>query len=111
MTGRAPARGASPGDGPLPSRLADRLSLRSRFALLAAAAAALVVVGVAGASWFLVRVRLNQQFDDQLRASAELAARSTSAQDALGVLRSDTPQRRGPGGPGGRRSDLVVQFV
>ncbi|ATE58151.1 two-component sensor histidine kinase [Actinosynnema pretiosum] len=79
--------------------------------MLAAAAAALVVVGVAGASWFLVRVRLNQQFDDQLRASAELAARSTSAQDALGVLRSDTPQRRGPGGPGGRRSDLVVQFV
>ncbi|QUF07778.1 HAMP domain-containing protein [Actinosynnema pretiosum subsp. pretiosum] len=91
--------------------MVDRLSLRSRFALLAAAAAALVVVGVAGASWFLVRVRLNQQFDDQLRASAELAARSASAQDALSVLRSDTPQRRGPGGPGGRRSDLVVQFV
>ncbi|GAA2659492.1 MULTISPECIES: ATP-binding protein [Actinosynnema] len=90
----------------------DRLSLRSRFALLAAAAAVLVVVGVATASWFLVRVRLNQQFDDQLRASAELAARSTSAQDALTVLRSDSPPRRGPGGgPGGRRSDLVVQFV
>jgi two-component system sensor histidine kinase MprB len=84
-----------------------RLSLRSRFTLLAAGAAAVAVVGVAVASWFVVQAKLKQQFDDQLRSYAELATKSSSAADAFTTLL-----------PADRRtadylrsSELIVQFV
>jgi two-component system sensor histidine kinase MprB len=84
------------------------MSLRSRFTLLAAGAAAVAVVGVAVASWFVVQAKLNQQFDDQLRSYAELAAKSSSASDALATLRpADRPRSEEDRRP----AELVVQFV
>ena len=92
-----------------PGRAWRRLSLRARFTLLAAAAAALAVVGVAIASWVVVQAKLNQQFDDQLRSYAEVAARSTTAADALaGVGPTDRPH---PGPDHDGPAELIIQFV
>ncbi|MFD9741273.1 sensor histidine kinase [Umezawaea sp. NPDC059074] len=85
-----------------------RLSLRSRFTVLAAAAAAVAVVGVAVASWFVVQAKLNQQFDDQLRSYAALAAQSSTAADALATLR---PVDRRTTDDDHHPAELVVQFV
>jgi two-component system sensor histidine kinase MprB len=86
-----------------------RFSLRARFTLLAAAAAALAVVGVAIASWLVVQAKLNRQFDDQLRSYAEVAARSPTAADALAGAR---PTDRPHGGPDhDEAAELIIQFV
>ncbi|MEU5694809.1 HAMP domain-containing sensor histidine kinase [Actinosynnema sp. NPDC020468] len=82
-------------------------SLRSRFTLLAAAAAAVAVVGVAVASWFVVQDKLNRQFDDQLRSYAQLAAGSDSPADALATLRPAELKTSEDVRQGG----LLVQFV
>ncbi|MEO6081665.1 MAG: HAMP domain-containing sensor histidine kinase [Umezawaea sp.] len=84
------------------------MSLRSRFTLLAAGAAAVAVVAVAIASWLVVQAKLTQQFDDQLRSYAELAAKSSSAADALATLR---PADRTTSDDDHRPAELVVQFV
>jgi len=93
-------------------RLADRrwrrMSLRARFTLLAAGAAAVAVIGVAVASWFVVQAKLNQQFDDQLRSYAALAAKSSTASDALATVR---PADRLTSDDGHRSAELIVQFV
>jgi two-component system sensor histidine kinase MprB len=87
-----------------------RLSLRSRFTLLAAGAAAVAVVVVATASWLIVQGKLYQQFDDQLRSYAQLAANSGSPSDALATLRPADRPAPGDDGPD-RPAELVVQFV
>ena len=92
-----------------------RLSLRSRFTLLAAGAAAVAVVGVAVASWFVVQAKLKQQFDDQLRSYAELATKSSSAADALATLQpaDHAPAPPAPLSPADitRPAEIIVQFV
>jgi two-component system sensor histidine kinase MprB len=51
-----------------------RLSLRSRLALIAAAAVALAVVAVAGLAWVVVRAEVYRQLDDQLTDDALVIA-------------------------------------
>jgi len=87
-----------------------QLSLRSRFTLLAAGAAAVAVVVVATASWLIVQAKLYQQFDDQLRSYAQLADKSSSASEALATLRPADRADPGDDGPD-RPAELVVQFV
>jgi two-component system, OmpR family, sensor histidine kinase MprB len=57
----------------------DRFSLRSRIAILAALVAALVVVLVSTAAFFVVRSRLLQSLDDNLLQRATAATRSDLA--------------------------------
>jgi two-component system sensor histidine kinase MprB len=72
---------------------------------MAVGAVAVAVVGVALSSYLIVRAKLYQQFDVQLKSYAQLAAKSGSPAEALTTLRSadddasDQPSR------------LVVQFV
>jgi two-component system, OmpR family, sensor histidine kinase MprB len=86
-----------------------RLSLRGRLTVLVTAAVAIAVVGVAVTSWLLVRGRLYQQFDAQLRSYAQLAAQSPTPAAALAALRS--ADRQGAAIGGERGPALTVQFI
>jgi two-component system sensor histidine kinase MprB len=78
-----------------------RWSLRTRLTVLAVGTVAVAVVGVALGSYLIVRGRLYQQFDDQVRSYAQLAASTSSPDDALATLQ--TADRRHP--------DIIVQFL
>ena len=60
-----------PGARPRRRPSLDRLSLRGRFALLAAVAVSVAVIGAALASYFLVRGQLYSQIDNQLAATLQ----------------------------------------
>jgi two-component system sensor histidine kinase MprB len=83
------------------------LSLRARLGILVAAAVALAVVTVSATSWSITRANLYDQFDARLQSYAQLAAKTSSPDEALATLRS-TESRSGPGRDGGH---LTVQFL
>jgi two-component system sensor histidine kinase MprB len=85
------------------------MSLRSRLTMMAAGAVALAVIGVASASWLLVRAKLYQQFDTELHSYAQLAATTKTPADALTTLR-ETDRRDASAGPE-HSAGLVVQFL
>ncbi|MER5930479.1 HAMP domain-containing sensor histidine kinase [Streptomyces sp. NPDC002054] len=78
MTGPDPAApdlaGAGPGRRRLGARWRRRRPLRTRLALAATAAVALVAVGVCTAAFFIVQAQLYQQLDLSLTQSARLVA-------------------------------------
>jgi two-component system sensor histidine kinase MprB len=76
---------------------------------MAAAAVALAVIGVAVTSWLLVRTKLYQQFDAQLRSYAQLAAKAASPDEALATLRA--ADRRSPDTASDHSPGLTVQFL
>ncbi|GAB3899535.1 hypothetical protein GCM10029964_085600 [Kibdelosporangium lantanae] len=78
------------------------VSLRTRLTVLAVGAVAVAVIGVALTSFLVVRGKLYQQFDDQVRSYAQLASHTDSPQEALAALRTDS---------GTHRTDLDVQFL
>lgn len=82
------------------------LSLRGRLGILVAAAVAIAVVTVSAISWSITRADLYDQFDARLQSYAQLAAKTSSPEEALETLRS-TENRPGPGRSGG----LTVQFL
>jgi two-component system sensor histidine kinase MprB len=81
------------------------MSLRTRFGLLAAGAAAIAVIMVAIASWLVVRAKLDRQFDDQLRSYTQLAATAGNPADALALIQ---PVEHDDGPSHG---ELIVQFT
>ncbi|MFD4676972.1 ATP-binding protein [Lentzea sp. NPDC058450] len=81
------------------------MSLRTRFGLLAAGAAAVAVIMVAIASWLVVRAKLDRQFDDQLRSYTQLAATAGTPAEALTLIQP-AEHDDGPG-----HSELIVQFT
>jgi two-component system sensor histidine kinase MprB len=85
------------------------MSLRTRLTVMTAAAVAIAVIGVAMTSWLLVRAKLYQQFDAQLRSYAQLAAKASSPADALATLR--VADRQTPDSGPGRQFGLAVQFI
>jgi two-component system sensor histidine kinase MprB len=76
---------------------------------MAAAAVALAVIGVAITSWLLVRTKLYQQFDAQLRSYAQLAAKAATPEEALATLRA--ADRRSPDTASDHSPGLTVQFL
>ncbi len=82
------------------------LSLRARLGVLVAAAVAIAVVTVSAISWNITRANLYDQFDARLQSYAQLAAKTSSPEEALATLRS-TENRPGPG----RDDGLTVQFL
>ncbi|MFD4636937.1 ATP-binding protein [Lentzea sp. NPDC058436] len=81
------------------------MSLRARFGMLAAGAAAVAVIMVAVASWLVVRAKLDRQFDDQLRSYTQLAATAGNPAEALGLIQP-ADHDDGPG-----HGELIVQFT
>lgn len=80
------------------------LSLRGRLGVLVAAAVAVAVVTVSGISWSITQADLYDQFDARLQSYAQLAAKTSSPEEALATLRST--DNRGPHDGG-----LTVQFL
>jgi two-component system sensor histidine kinase MprB len=85
------------------------MSLRARLTVLAVATVTVAVIGVALTSYLIVRGKLYQQFDNQVRSYAQLSATTDSPDDALTTLQ--TADRRDKDSGTGRPADLVVQFV
>ncbi|WP_329048452.1 HAMP domain-containing histidine kinase [Amycolatopsis sp. NBC_01488] len=81
------------------------LSLRARLGVLVAGAVAVAVVTVSASSWSITRANLYDQFDARLQSYAQLAAKTSSPEEALATLRS-TEDRPAFGRDGG----LTVQF-
>jgi two-component system sensor histidine kinase MprB len=79
-----------------------RLSLRSRLALIAAAAVALAVVAVAGLAWAVIRAEVYRQLDEQLTDDALVIATQPDRWDPQPPPVGPRPDRRGGGGPPGR---------
>lgn len=82
------------------------LSLRARLGVLVAVAVAIAVVTVSASSWSITRANLYDQFDARLQSYAQLAAKTSSPEEALETLRS-TEEHPGFGRDGG----LTVQFL
>ncbi|MEU4674454.1 hypothetical protein AB0F91_42475 [Amycolatopsis sp. NPDC023774] len=89
-------------------RLPD-LTLRARLTVLAVAAVAVAVVAVSLTSWLVTQASLYRQFDAQLQAYAQVAAKSASPADALATLRS--ADHDGRSADPGHGIGLTVQFV
>ncbi|MGO1052040.1 HAMP domain-containing sensor histidine kinase [Crossiella sp. CA198] len=90
------------------------LSLRGRLIVLVAGAVAVAVAAVSLGSWLLVRAKLEQNFDNQLRSYSQLAGDRATPKDALDALHDvDRPE----GDSDGRRprpdrtGDIFVQFL
>jgi two-component system sensor histidine kinase MprB len=82
------------------------LSLRARLGVLVAAAVAIAVVTVSASSWSITRANLYDQFDARLQSYAQLAAKTSSPEEALETLRSAEDH------PGfGRYGGLTVRFL
>ncbi|SFW85715.1 sensor histidine kinase [Amycolatopsis australiensis] len=81
------------------------LSLRARLGVLVAAAVAIAVVTVSASSWSITRANLYDEFDARLQSYAQLAAKTSSPEEALETLRS--ADDRGFG----RDDGLTVQFL
>jgi two-component system sensor histidine kinase MprB len=90
-------------------RLLRGLSLRSRLTVLATCTVAVAVIGVALTSFLIVRAKLYEQFDNQVRSYSQLAASTDSPDEARATLRTADQQHNDNGT--GHPSDLVVQFV
>jgi two-component system sensor histidine kinase MprB len=86
-----------------------RLSLRARLGVLVAAAVAIAVVMVSAISWSITRADLFDQFDARLQSYAQLAAKTSSPDEALATLRST--ENHGSGVGSGRDGGLTVQFL
>ena len=65
------------------------LTLRARLTVLVVSAVAVAVVAVSLTSWLVTRANLYRQFDAQLQAYAQVAAKSVTPAEALTALRSD----------------------
>ncbi|MGW7283409.1 sensor histidine kinase [Streptomyces sp. NPDC054844] len=89
MSGPEGPRGGAPWRALL-GRLRDHAPrrLRTRLALAASAAVALVVVGVCTAAFLVLRFKLHQQLDQSLAQSANLVSRQEQA-SAPGVVRAE----------------------
>jgi two-component system, OmpR family, sensor histidine kinase MprB len=70
-----------------------RLTLRSRLTVITALAVAIVVVTVSVSCWWLIRIRLYQQLDSQLRSDAQTAMRAAGPADAVRALLAAGDQR------------------
>lgn len=86
-----------------------RLSLRGRLTAFVAIAVAVAVLAVSLTSWLLTRDSLYKEFDNQLQAYAQLAAKASSPQEALLTLQ-DTA-RHFPEDVPVHSERLIVQFV
>ncbi|MEV0068096.1 ATP-binding protein [Amycolatopsis sp. NPDC050768] len=89
-------------------RLPD-LTLRARLTVLVVAAVAVAVVAVSLTSWLVTQASLYRQFDAQLQAYAQVAAKSASPADALATLRS--ADRDGRSTDPDHGIGLTVQFL
>ncbi|MEV5721563.1 HAMP domain-containing sensor histidine kinase [Amycolatopsis mediterranei] len=89
------------------------LTLRARLGVLVAAAVAVAVVTVSAISWSITRANLYDQFDARLQSYAQLAAKTSSPEEALATLQStDDRGQAGDHRPGpGRDGGLTVQFL
>ncbi|HEY3711117.1 MAG TPA: ATP-binding protein [Amycolatopsis sp.] len=83
------------------------LTLRARLTVLVVSAVAVAVVAVSLTSWLVTRANLYRQFDAQLQAYAQVAAKSASPAEALAALRSTDRD----GGDTGHGLGLTVQFL
>ncbi|MEW2503832.1 HAMP domain-containing sensor histidine kinase [Amycolatopsis sp. NPDC047767] len=90
-------------------RRLPELTLRARLTVLVVAAVAVAVVAVSLTSWLVTQASLYRQFDAQLQAYAQVAAKSASPADALATLR--TADRDGRSTDPGHGVGLTVQFV
>jgi two-component system sensor histidine kinase MprB len=87
-----------------------RLTLRSRLTLITALAVVIVVITVSVSCWCLIRARLYEQLDAQLRSDAQTAMRAASPDDAVqDLLAADEPHGdwRNDAGP----PPIVVRFL
>ncbi|PBO19748.1 two-component sensor histidine kinase, partial [Streptomyces albidoflavus] len=85
------------------------LPLRARLALLVAAAVALAVAAVSVACWFVVRGKLYEEIDSQLRAQNQPQP-TAALRDLLADCPSE-PAATGPGGFGRAQPELYLQLV
>jgi len=88
-----------------------RLSLRSRLTLISAIAVAVTVIAVSTSCWWLIRIQLYQQLDDQLVSDSQVALDAATPADAQRALLAG-------GGSGGDSHDeigsppvVVVRFL
>ena len=96
---------------PRPGRLLSRLSLQGRFALLAAVAVSVAVIGAALASYFLVAGQLDNQVDGNLLRQASGGAGRLSGQDpGVGTEPGGTFGVTGGSG-GSRRPDPAAFYA
>ncbi|HEY3870720.1 MAG TPA: HAMP domain-containing sensor histidine kinase [Actinocrinis sp.] len=97
-----------PGARPRRRLSLDRLSLRGRFALLAAVAVSVAVIGAALACYFLVQNRLYAQIDNQLAMSDQHGPPAPGAQPGQG---EGTGAHPGGGAPPGAPSgaDMLAE--
>lgn len=87
-----------------------RLTLRSRLTVITALAVAMVVITVSMSCWWLIRIRLYEQLDAQLRTDAQTAMRSASPDDVVRTLLTADQSRgdwRDEAGP----PLIVVRFL
>ncbi|HEY2060787.1 MAG TPA: ATP-binding protein [Amycolatopsis sp.] len=83
------------------------LTLRARLTVLVVSAVAVAVVAVSLTSWLVTRANLYRQFDAQLQAYAQVAAKSATPAEALTALRTTDHD----GGDTGHGLGLTVQFL
>jgi two-component system sensor histidine kinase MprB len=87
-----------------------RLTLRSRLTVITALAVAIVVITVSVSCWWLIRIRLYQQLDSQLRSDTQTALRSATPDDAVrALLTADEP--RGDWRDDAGTPPVVVRFL
>jgi two-component system sensor histidine kinase MprB len=83
------------------------LPIRSRLALLVAAAVAFAVAAVSIACWFVVQEKLYSELDDDLRAKANRPLQYTAVQ----ALLDSCPETPDSGADGIRPRDYYIQLV
>ncbi|OXM45236.1 HAMP domain-containing histidine kinase [Amycolatopsis alba DSM 44262] len=78
--------------------------------MLVAAAVAIAVVGVSAIAWSITKADLYQQFDARLESYAQLAAKSSTPEEALATL-SSADQSQSEDGHERAGGGLTVQFL
>ncbi|MCX4915597.1 HAMP domain-containing sensor histidine kinase [Streptomyces sp. NBC_00687] len=87
------------------------LPLRSRLALLVAAAVAFAVAAVSVTCWFIVRGKLYDEVDNDLRTTARMPVSEVSATTLVNNCTQTPKSRTGPNGFGPRSKTMYYQVV